>query len=266
MRRELVGRRFVPRRNGAVRCPQSSADPLAERMNITGRTRTTFDVRGGGTPSDGSNECSRALPLLLTAWQASSLALRVAAVAVGAVAVVATTRDAVPLISGIAVALLVPAALIDHHERRLPDRIVGPAAVALLLGTILAPLTGADLPIRSGIAGIMVFAGPLLLLHLISPSAMGFGDVKTAIVLGFALGLVHWQLALAALALATGFTAAVGLLAGLGTIAFGPGLVTAAAVALVTATTFAPITSDPSPPTEATSIHLQLDRPTGVDR
>lgn len=235
-------------------------------MDTSGRTRTTFGVRGGGIPSDGSNRCSRALPLLLRAWQASSLAPRVAAVAVGVVAIVATTRDAVPLISGIAVALLVPAALIDHHERRLPDRIVGPAAVALLLGTILAPATGADLPIRSGIAGIIVFAGPLLLLHLISPSAMGFGDVKAAIVLGFALGLVHWQLALAALALATGITAAVGLLAGLESLAFGPGLVAAAAVALATATTFAPIASDPSAPTAATSVHVQLDRPTGVDR
>jgi prepilin signal peptidase PulO-like enzyme (type II secretory pathway) len=70
---------------------------------------------------------------------------------------------------------------------------------------------------------------------------MGFGDVKAGIALGFALGLVHWQLALAALALATGLTAAIGLLARARTVPLGPGLVAAATLALVAAPLFAPL-------------------------
>ncbi len=59
------------------------------------------------------------------------------------------------------------------------------ALVPLVLSLLLIPAA-------------LAFAGPLLLLHLVSPAAMGFGDVKAGIVLGYALGLVHWHLALAA--------------------------------------------------------------------
>jgi leader peptidase (prepilin peptidase)/N-methyltransferase len=72
---------------------------------------------------------------------------------------------------------------------------------------------------------------PLLLLHLVSPSAMGFGDVKLAVVLGAAVGVLDWQLAVPALALAAGATATVGVVTRARTIPFGPGLLAGALVA-----------------------------------
>jgi prepilin signal peptidase PulO-like enzyme (type II secretory pathway) len=73
----------------------------------------------------------------------------------------------------------------------------------------------------------------LLILHLVAPASMGFGDVKAGLVLGAAIGVVNWQLALAGLALAAGLTATVGVLTRASTVAFGPGLVAASAIALV---------------------------------
>ncbi len=215
------------------------------------RTRTIGDGRGGGTPTERDVTSRRA--------GAPCRWVCVAAFCVGLLALVSTIRESVPLVSGIAIAMLVPAALVDLEERRLPDQMVGPAGAVLLVGTIVSQGFGIELSIARGIAGVAAFAGPLLVLHLVSPRAMGFGDVKAGMVLGFALGLAHWQLALAALALATGLTAAAGILARARTVALGPGLVAAAAVALAAAPFFAPLdeSSAHSPP---------FDRPTGVHR
>ena len=81
--------------------------------------------------------------------------------------------------------------------------------------------------------GVCLLAGPLLLMHLVSPKSMGFGDVKIAMVLGAAVGAVHWQLALVVVALAAGASATVALLRRMTEIAFGPGLVGAAAFCLL---------------------------------
>ena len=82
-------------------------------------------------------------------------------------------------------------------------------------------------------AGAILLGGPLLVVHLISPTAMGFGDVKAAFVLGAAVGLVDWRLGLTTLAVAAGLTAVVGLLRNAPAVPLGPGLVGAAALSLV---------------------------------
>ena len=76
-------------------------------------------------------------------------------------------------------------------------------------------------------------AMPLLVLHLVAPRSMGFGDVKAALVLGAAVGTLAWQLGLVALCAAAGLGAGVGLARRSATIAFGPFLVAGAAVALI---------------------------------
>jgi leader peptidase (prepilin peptidase)/N-methyltransferase len=85
----------------------------------------------------------------------------------------------------------------------------------------------------SMLAGAAAMTAPLLVLHLISPRSMGFGDVKVALVLGAALGTVAWQLGLLALCAAAGLGATVGLARRSATIAFGPFLVAGVAVALI---------------------------------
>lgn len=212
----------------------------ADRVYTPIDDRASDDVR----PDTGSMD-SRALAAIGRAWRSSRWLWRISAVGIATAALLATGRELVPLASGVAVAALVPAALVDRHERRLPDRIVVVAATAFV---VLAVASGSsERPVDAGSValGVAVFAGPMLGLHLVSPAAMGFGDVKTTVVLGAALGAVHWQLPLTAIAVATGLTAMVGIATRARTIAFGPGLIGAATLALVASTTFVPDTSAP---------------------
>ena len=165
--------------------------------------------------------------------------LGVLAIAASAVAalVVAATIGAVPLAGAVAVALLVPAAVVDADERRLPD-----VWVVAALGALIVSLT-ADLafggstltdPALGGIVGgAAAMASPVLALHLVSPASMGFGDVKAAAVLGAGVGTVDWRLGAVALCVAALSGAAVGVLARRRTIAFGPFLVFGAGLALL---------------------------------
>ena len=83
------------------------------------------------------------------------------------------------------------------------------------------------------IAGALAMALPLLVLHLATPQAMGFGDVKLAVVLGAAVGVADWRLALVVLALASGAAVAVAVVRRRSSIAFGPALAAATCAVLV---------------------------------
>ncbi len=190
----------------------------------------------GQTVDRHTGACAAAPHRLWTAWAAIS----VTALCVGAL------RGTVPAASACCVASLVPAALIDVRSRRLPDRLVALAAAVLIIGLAVSAAAGTAVPVVGVVVGAALFGGPLLLLHLISPASMGFGDVKTALVLGAAVGVAHWQLALSALALAAGLSACVALVVHARTIPFGPGLVTGATVALTAATVFVPTRDSPT--------------------
>ncbi len=97
-------------------------------------------------------------------------------------------------------------AVVDLRHRLLPNRVIGPALVA---GTLL--LTGAaavdgrwDDLARAALGAVALFA-VFLLLALISPSALGMGDVKLAGLLGLHLGWLGWDAVL--LGAAGGFVA-----------------------------------------------------------
>ena len=70
-------------------------------------------------------------------------------------------------------------------------------------------------------------------MHLITPSGMGFGDVKAGAVLGGAMGLIDVELALLALVLGLGAGAAWGLATRARSIALGPSLVAGALAAVL---------------------------------
>ncbi len=131
--------------------------------------------------------------------------------------------------TGASVVVLVSAALVDVAEHRLPNGLVAVAALPVVV-TLIAAGSG-DLA-RSAAVGAVMFAGPLLLTHLVSPAGMGFGDVKAGAVLGAALGLIDPQVALLALVLGLASAAAWGLARRARSVAFGPGLVTGALLAL----------------------------------
>jgi leader peptidase (prepilin peptidase)/N-methyltransferase len=164
----------------------------------------------------------------------SPLALGIASATVVA-ASCSSLSSLVPLAAAIPVALLVAPALIDVLDRQLPNRMV---AVAALIGGVVAALTvivGGEIDLRGAAIGAAAFAGPLLVMHLIAPTSMGFGDVKVACVLGAAVGIVHPFYGLLALATGSLLGAVAGLVRRRRTIAFGPALVAGAVIALLLA-------------------------------
>ncbi len=203
----------------------------------------TISAADGEVMADGSVP---ARPAIDDAWRRSSLRWRLAAIVAAVTGVAMALLGHVPLASGLAVAVLVPPALIDVHYRRLPNRWVGAAALTFAIATILQFSLGQPVDLASAALGALVVAGPMLALHLMSPAAMGFGDVKAGLVLGACLGAVDWQLALAGLALAAGATSVTAIVRNRSIVAFGPGLVAGSLIALAAHTTFvvAPDTFD----------------------
>lgn len=93
--------------------------------------------------------------------------------------------------------LLVPfllvLALVDRAVHRLPDvlTLTLPAAAAALLGAV-ALLPGHTGSWPRALLGGLALGGVYLVLFLIHPSGMGFGDVKLALTLGIVLGWYGW--------------------------------------------------------------------------
>ncbi|MFH9606599.1 prepilin peptidase [Streptomyces sp. NPDC017448] len=84
-------------------------------------------------------------------------------------------------------------AVVDRRVHRLPDPLTLPlagAAVLLLGGAALLP--GHAGSWTSGLLGGLALGGFYLLLFLINPDGMGFGDVKLALALGVVLGWYGW--------------------------------------------------------------------------
>jgi leader peptidase (prepilin peptidase) / N-methyltransferase len=87
-------------------------------------------------------------------------------------------------------ALAVVLTVIDLRYQRLPNRLTLPAypAALALLGVAALVLPGGGHRFLIAIAGLAAAYVLFLLLHLISPAGMGFGDVKLSGVLGLYLG------------------------------------------------------------------------------
>lgn len=121
----------------------------------------------------------------------------------------------------------------DIRERRLPNWLTMPGAVAILA---VAAAAGRGGPALLGAIGL---AGLYLVVHLISPAAMGAGDVKLAAGVGGltgAFGFDVWALAAVAAPLLTATVACVAVIRrSTSTVPHGPSMcvATLAAAALV---------------------------------
>jgi len=133
---------------------------------------------------------------------------------------------------------------IDLEHHRLPDRLTLSGAVGSGVALLLdAAATGDSWPnlLRGLICAGVAFA-MFLVMALISPSGMGFGDVKLAALLALHTGWLSWQLAIVAV-LAGFLLGGVASLVLVATrratlrtaIAFGPALLVGAWLAVVTA-------------------------------
>ncbi|HTH05668.1 MAG TPA: A24 family peptidase, partial [Ilumatobacteraceae bacterium] len=126
------------------------------------------------------------------------------------------------------------AASADWRSHRVPNPLVRWAMAPVVLAVVVG-----DEPIQrlfSVAVGTGVMALPLLLIHLVAPSAMGFGDVKLAAVLGAAVGVLAPVLAIPALATAAALTLVVAACTRRVAVPFAPGLVAGVAAALALGT------------------------------
>lgn len=112
-----------------------------------------------------------------------------------------------PLWPILASALLVVAGAVDATCRIIPDQVTLPGLIA---GLLLASLDGElGQALLGGLAGFVFF----LVLYLIRPGALGFGDVKLAAFIGMATGIKGAPIALFAGTVAGGLYGVILLLA-----------------------------------------------------
>jgi leader peptidase (prepilin peptidase)/N-methyltransferase len=108
---------------------------------------------------------------------------------------------------------LIALSVVDLQTFRLPNRIVGPLTLSVVVSFgVVAAITGdGGTFVRALEAGVAATAA-LGLLHLAYPPALGFGDVKLAFVLGVATGWASWGALGLAIFLAAAIGAAVGVI------------------------------------------------------
>ncbi|MCD5344956.1 A24 family peptidase [Agromyces sp. S2-1-8] len=131
-------------------------------------------------------------------------------------------------------------AIVDLAEKRLPNAVVFPALA--VVGVLLVPATWATgewMRLVWALAGAAAMFAAYFVLALISPSAMGMGDVKLALVIGLVagwFGLSAWFVALLAAFVIGGVISLIALalkrVTLRGSIPFGPSMLAGALVAV----------------------------------
>ncbi|MER6417200.1 A24 family peptidase [Streptomyces sp. NPDC001137] len=139
--------------------------------------------------TEGTGLCGPYGPRTVAVSTATALACTVLAAASGAHPETAVWV----LLTPVAVLLT----LVDHRVHRLPDVLTLPlaAATAALLG-VAAALPSATGSWPTALLGGLTLGAAYLVLFLVHPSGMGFGDVKLALALGTALGWYGRQILL----------------------------------------------------------------------
>lgn len=84
-------------------------------------------------------------------------------------------------------------AVVDWRTRLLPTRVIAPSyAVVIVLAVAAAVLDGSSSDLARAGWGWVISGGTFLLLWLIYPRGMGYGDVRLSGILGIALGFLGW--------------------------------------------------------------------------
>ncbi|SDF10274.1 prepilin peptidase [Pseudonocardia oroxyli] len=116
----------------------------------------------------------------------------------------------VPVLAG-AAWLAVVAGVVDVRHHRLPDALTLPALPAAL--ALVVPLGGSA--VGRAAAGAVLLAMVHLLVHTVSPAALGLGDVKLAAPVGAVLAAGSWSALVLGCALAALFSGLLGATVGL---------------------------------------------------
>lgn len=83
--------------------------------------------------------------------------------------------------------------VIDARTQRLPNALMFPTIGVVVLALLVAALITADVDaaVRSALGGLALGAA-YLVLYLINPAGLGFGDVKLALLLGIVSAWMSW--------------------------------------------------------------------------
>lgn len=160
---------------------------------------------------------------VVMAWLHAHHVTRRALVAAVVTSIAIGAAAPVPFVARVAIGavgtLLALATLVDVHERRLPNRLLGAALAVASIGwfATLDPIS-----IVRAVVGLLV-AGSLLMIVRIA-RGIGMGDVKMAAVVGASTGGASLLAPPAAIAVAATVGATYGLLSHRLRIAFGPAL------------------------------------------
>jgi leader peptidase (prepilin peptidase)/N-methyltransferase len=131
--------------------------------------------------------CHTRLPGWLGAVEAVTAALFALAAAV-----IGAGWELVPALAF--VAGMVAASAVDLAVMRLPTRFVWCTGGAVLAGLLLvAVVDGPFRRMEGALVGAALLGGLFLVLHLISPRMLGFGDVRLATVVGMTAGWFGWR-------------------------------------------------------------------------
>ncbi len=94
------------------------------------------------------------------------------------------------------VPISVALAVVDWRTRLLPTWVIGPTYVLTVVTVLLSWLLDGDLgepaPLLRALVGWLVAGGLYLLLWVVYPRGMGYGDVRLSGILGLALGFLGW--------------------------------------------------------------------------
>ena len=145
---------------------------------------------------------------------------------------VGTVSVLIGVLLAIAVGLCVQLVRVDLAEHRLPNRLVG-ALFGCGVAVAVVRVATSDWPLSFVLFGCLGFGVPFLVINLIRPSALGFGDVKLAFSLGLLIGGIVPGAVPVALGAVVVITLMLRLVLGARTVAFAPILVAGALVSVV---------------------------------
>ncbi|GAB2855400.1 prepilin peptidase [Nocardioides pacificus] len=178
-----AGGLLVPRL--IARIPEPAAE-LDSAVDPSLAPRHADEVVEGVT---GRKELYRDIAALPGLWWRAAVVAAVVGALVGGV--VGWSWAAVPLVFLVPVGVAL--ALIDWRTRLLPTRVIAPS-YAVVAGLVLLgwAVSGDHDDVVRAAWGWLGAGGLFLLLWLIHPRGMGYGDVRLAGVLGIALGQLGW--------------------------------------------------------------------------
>ena len=83
--------------------------------------------------------------------------------------------------------------VVDWRTRLLPTKVIAPSYAVVVVLAVVAAVPGQDWDdLRRAAIGWAVSGGTFLLMWLVYPKGMGYGDVRLSGVLGIALGYLGW--------------------------------------------------------------------------